>query len=306
MAQMPPTMRQGSQAPLHPLLDEWAGELATLNRSRLTIKAYLNDLEQFFGWLGATRDPLTIEPADVRKFAHAMTRAGLEVRSRARRTTAIREFYKYLVKTKRLPESPAESVVPPRPHKSMPGFLRPQEIARMRRAIPNDDRGRRDRAIFELGLMTLRISSALNLDLDDLDEVDRRLIRVKLKGGDQATQRITETAARAVRAWLERRPACESAAVFVPLPPRKGPCRLEYTTVEKALRRYLRAAGVTRRVRFHDLRHTAGLRLANRGVPLQIIQDIMHHKDPRTTRIYTEVDSEVIAEVVDRELQFPE
>ena len=99
---------------------------------------------------------------------------------------------------------------------------------------------------------------------------------------------------------------CESRAVFVPLPPRKGACRLEYTTVEKALRRYLGAAGITRRVRFHDLRHTAGLRLANRGVPLQIIQDIMHHKDPRTTRIYTEVDSEVIAEVVDRELQFPE
>jgi integrase/recombinase XerC len=235
-----------------------------------------------------------------------MTRAGLEVRSRARRTTAIREFYKYLVKTKRLPESPAEGIVPPRPHKSMPGFLRPQEIARVRRILPNDDRGRRDRAIFELGLMTLRISSALNLDLDDLDELDRRLIRVKLKGGDQAGQRITETAARAIRAWLERRPACESAAVFVPLPPRKGACRLEYTTVEKALRRYLRAAGITRRVRFHDLRHTAGLRLANRGVPLQIIQDIMHHKDPRTTRIYTEVDSEVIAEVVDRELQFPE
>ncbi len=78
-----------------------------------------------------------------------------------------------------------------------------------------------------------------------------------------------------------RRPPCESPALFVPLPPRKGPCRLEYTTVEKALRRYLKAAGVTRRVRFHDLRHTAGLRLANRGVPLQIIQDIMYHKDPR-------------------------
>jgi site-specific recombinase XerD len=137
----------------------------------------------------------------------------------------------------------------------------------VRRTIPSDERGLRDRAIFELGLMTLRISSALKLDLDDLNELDRRLVRVKLKGGDQATQRITEMAAKAIRAWLERRPACGSVAVFVPLPPRKGPCRLEYTTVEKALRRYLKAAGITRRVRFHDLRHTAGLRLANRGGP---------------------------------------
>lgn len=306
MVQASPHTERAATVPLHPLLDEWAGELATLNRSRLTIRAYLNDLRQFLEWLGPNRDPLAIGPADVRKFAHAMTRAGLEVRSRARRTTAIREFYKYLVKTKRLPESPAEDVAPPRPHKSMPGFLKPQEIARVRKVISKDARGLRDRAIFELGLMTLRISSTLKLDLENVEELDRRLIRVTLKGGDQATQRITEVAARALRAWLDRRPRCESAAVFVPLPPRKGPCRLEYTTVEKALRRYLKAAGVTRRVRFHDLRHTAGLRLANRGVPLQIIQDIMHHKDPRTTRIYTEVDSEVIAEVVDRELQFPE
>jgi len=258
------------------------------------------------GWLGPDRDPLAVAPADVRKFAHAMTKAGLAARSRARRTTAIREFYTYLVKTKRLAESPAQDVTPPRPHKSMPGFLRPQEITQVRRVIPTDDRGLRDRAIFELGLMTLRVSSALNLDLEDLEELDRRLIRVTLKGGDQATQRIPEGAARALRLWLTRRPQCKSPAVFIPLPPRRGACRLEYTTVEKALRRYLIVAGVTRRVRFHDLRHTAGLRLANRGVPLQIIQDIMHHKDPRTTRIYTEVDSDVIAEVVDRELQFPE
>jgi integrase len=53
-------------------------------------------------------------------------------------------------------------------------------------------------------------------------------------------------------------------------------------------------------VRFRDLRHTAGLRLANRSVPSQIIQDIVHRKDPRATRIYTEVDSEVIAEVVNQ------
>jgi site-specific recombinase XerD len=62
----------------------------TLNRSQLT---YLNDLEQFLEWLGPSRDPLSVGPADVRKFAHAMTKAGLEVRSRARWATAVREFY---------------------------------------------------------------------------------------------------------------------------------------------------------------------------------------------------------------------
>ncbi len=290
--------------PLHPLLDEWAGELATLNRSSQTIRLYLGDLRQFLEWLGPDRDPLKVTPADVRRFSHAMTKAGLQPRSRARRTTAIRGWYSYLVKTERLPQSPARDVTPPRAHQSVPGFLRPEEIARVRRVIPKTDRGLRDRAIFELGLQTLRISGALGIDLDDL-ELDRRRVRVRLKGGNQAYQPISKTAAGAIEAWLTRRPKCGSPAVFIPLPPRRGACRLDYTTVEKALKHYLGAAGITRRVRFHDLRHTAGLRLANRGVPLQIIQDLMHHKDPRTTRIYTEVEQDVLAEVVDRELEYP-
>jgi site-specific recombinase XerD len=290
-------------APLHPLLDEWAGELATLNRSPQTIRLYLSDMRQFFEWLGE-RDPLAVTPADVRRFSHAMTKAGLQPRSRARRTTAIREWYKYLVKTERLAQSPARDVTPPKAHQSVPGFLKPEEIARMRRVIPKTARGLRDRAVFELGLQSLRISGALGIDLDDV-ELDRRRVRVKLKGGNQAYQPISKTAASAVQAWLAHRPACASPALFIPLPPRRGACRLDYTSVEKAFRRYLRAAGITRRVRFHDLRHTAGLRLANRGVPLQIIQDLMHHKDPRTTRIYTEVEQEVLAEVVDRELEYP-
>ncbi len=290
--------------PLHPLLDEWAGELATLNRSPQTIRLYLGDLRQFLEWLGPGRDPLEVKPADVRRFSHAMTKAGLQPRSRARRTTAIRGWYNYLVKTERLPQSPARDVTPPKAHQSVPGFLRPEEITRMRRVIPKTDRGLRDRAIFELGLQTLRISGALGIDLDDL-ELDRRRVRVQLKGGSQAYQPISKTAAGAIEAWLARRPKCVSPAVFIPLPPRRGACRLNYTSMEKALKRYLGAAGITRRVRFHDLRHTAGLRLANRGVPLQIIQDLMHHKDPRTTRIYTEVEQDVLAEVVDRELEYP-
>jgi integrase len=94
--------------------------------------------------------------------------------------------------------------------------------------------------------------------------------------------------------------------VFIPLPPRRGPCRLHYTTFEDLLAAYLRAAGVTRRIRFHGLRHTAGTTLSDRGVPLQDIQDLLRHKSPKTTRRYARVAKERLAEVLDHELRFPE
>ncbi|HYM91462.1 MAG TPA: hypothetical protein VEW91_07525 [bacterium] len=62
--------------PLHPVLEGWAGELATLNRSLSTIRVYLNDLQQLLEWLGR-KDSLTIEAADMRRYAHTMIKAGL-------------------------------------------------------------------------------------------------------------------------------------------------------------------------------------------------------------------------------------
>jgi site-specific recombinase XerD len=272
------------------------------NRSPRTVSEYLSDLKQFLQFLSG-KDLLAVATADIRRFAHAMTGAGLSPRSRARRIVAIRRFYAYLVETGRLSTNPAQTIRPPRAAERAPNFLSPEEVAVLRRAIPVDDRGIRDRAIIELGLQSLRISEILGLDLADL-LLDRRQVRITGKGGAEALQPIGEDAIQTLEVWLARRPRCRSSAVFIPLPPR-GSGRLHYTTAEKSLARYLKRAKIERRLRFHDLRHTAGVTLADRGVPLQYIQDILRHKDPKTTRVYTKVSRERLAEVIERELKYP-
>lgn len=293
---------RGMPADLPPLLQEWAGDLDSANKSNRTVGEYLGDLRQFMEFLQKT-DLAAVTADVVRRYAHAMTRAGLAPRSRARRIVAIRRFYAYLVETGRLDANPAQSIRPPRVPERTPNFLLPEEVGALRRAIPRHDRGLRDRAIIELGLQSLRISEILNLDLVDL-LLDRRQLKITGKGGAEAIQPVSEDAVQAVESWLARRPVCASRAVFIPLPPR-GARRLHYTTVEKALARYLKDAAIERRLRFHDLRHTAGVTLADRGVPLQYIQDILRHKDPKTTRVYTKVARERLSEVVERELKYP-
>jgi site-specific recombinase XerD len=290
---------------LHPLAAEWADDLASLGRSPRTVSGYALDLALFLEWLGG--DPLAATEADVRRYAHEMARAGLAERTRARRITCVREWYRYLVRTGRLASSPAESVRPPKVHRRTPGWLSPDEVAKLRSVLPQDARGLRDRAVIELGLASLRISEALGLDLDDLflDQTPP-MVRILGKGGHEHWQPLRRDTASCLRAWLEARPPCRSQAVFIPLPPRRRGGRLHYTTVEKALRRYLRAAGILRRIRFHDLRHTLGVQLGRAGVPLQHIQDLFRHRSPATTRIYTDLAPEHLAEVLEREGGFPE
>src|SRR3972149_1137632 len=104
---------RGPPGDIPPLLQEWAGELESANRSPRTVGEYLLDLRQFIQFLRGT-DLLSVSTDDVRRFAHAMTHAGLAPRSRARRIVAIRRFYAYLVDIGRLDANPAQTIRPPR------------------------------------------------------------------------------------------------------------------------------------------------------------------------------------------------
>jgi len=178
-------------------------------------------------------------------------------------------------------------------------------VARLRRAIPTTDRGLRDRAAIELGLQSLRISEVLGLDLDDL-YLGRKQVRITGKGGTKVYQSITKHGVDALQEWLARRPACASRAVFIPLPPRRGACRLHATMLEDLLHGYLKAAGIDRDLSFHGLRHTVGVLLADKGVNPLYIQDLLRHRNAQTTRRYTRVARHRLSEVLDRALEFPE
>lgn len=298
------SLRRTPQPPLPPSVQDWADELAARNRSPRTITGYLVDLRQFIQWL-RDRQPVEARPEDVRRFSHAMQRAGLHPRTRARRLIALRQFFSYLVQTGRLAKSAMDGLeLPKHSRANVPGFLRPEEVGLLRGVIPDTPRGRRERAIFELGLSSLRVSEVVGIQLDDLF-LDRGQVRIVGKGGGQYLQPVSDAAARDLVAWLAVRPVCPSRFVFIPLPPR-GARGLHYVSAERVFKGYLRAAGITRPLSFHALRHTVGVTLADRGVPLEYIQDLLRHADPRTTRIYTSVARERLREVLQRELRFPD
>lgn len=303
-----PTRRFPGPSPSSALLDQWAQDLAAQERSPRTIAGYLQDVRQLAEWLAKPLEQATQD--DLRRFARAMRGRddeGLSPRTRMRRLVAIRRFYAYLVEVGVLAKSPAEALTLPKVKSAyVPDFLHESEVGAVRSVFPDTPRGRRDRAMFELGISTLRASEVVGLRLNDLFMLDHGQVRVRGKGGGEYLQVIDDEAVAALRAWLDVRPPCRSPYVFLPLPPR-GARGLHRATAERLMKRYYRAAGITRPFRrpFHALRHTAGFKMGNDGVPLQYIQDIMRHADPRTSRIYARVDPQTLREVMRRELRFP-
>ena len=262
-------------------------DLSASGRSRRTLEAYELDLRELCGWL--RKDPLEASQEDLRAFAAAMDRAGLSVATRARRTVAIRQFYRWLLRMGRISSDPAADLAPPRVRRKLPHFLTGDEIRVLLQAIPGDARGERDRAIILLGLHGLRVGEVARLDLADLAYMDRGQIRVTRKGGTQVLKEVSAELRLALEAWLQVRPPCPSPALFVPLPPRGPDCRLSARRIEQLFREHCRAAGIAKPVSFHSLRHSIATAMADAGIPLQEIQDWLDHASPATTRIYARV-----------------
>lgn len=286
-----------------PLLAEWARALRRRNHRPATIRGYTVDLQQYFEWLEG-RDPLEATERDVERFAEAMARSGLNPRSQARRLVAIRQFYQYLARTGRLPVDPSQWIEFPKLPKRSAVWLTADEVRALRGAIPDDQRGRRDAALIELGLCGLRVFEATGLDVGDV-HTDRMQVHLIQKGGDEVFHQVTPDAMEALRTWLAVRPVVRSEAVFVPLPPRGRSPRLTERAVENLIHHYATVAGIRKRVTYHTLRHTVGQKLADEQYPLQDIQDYLRHKHPSTTRVYVERSVRRLDQIAREGLRFP-
>jgi integrase/recombinase XerC len=312
---------------MDPLLERFAEHLAGERRaSAHTRRAYLADLAQFAAYAGELGAALPAAPPAVIRgwLARAAGTAGPT--SLARKVSALRTFYRFLVREGLAPANPARQVASPRKPKKLPTVLPEEEVAALveapsRRAPPGAGaRGRgdaravepgvagplavRDRAFLELLYGGgLRVSELTALDLDDLD-LGARLVRVLGKRRKERVVPFGRPAAEALRRWLDgARPALAAGpdhdgarrAVFLNY--RGG--RLSPRSVARRLARWVTAAGLPRHVHPHVLRHCFATHLLENGADLRGIQELLGHASLSTTQRYTHVDWKRLAAVYD-------
>src|SRR5262249_8210111 len=192
---------------------------------------------------------------------------------------------RFLARRGAVPRNPGREVRAPRPARKLVTFLPGDEANAVIDARGMSGEAReRDVAVLEMLYATgLRVSELARLDVDALDR-DARTVRVVGKGGKERMVPYGAPAARALDAYLGPR-AVARGPVFVN---RRGG-RLTSRSIHTIVRRAARAAGVTRRVSPHTLRHTFATHLLDRGADLRMIQELLGHSRLSTTQRYTHV-----------------
>ncbi|RJQ40124.1 MAG: tyrosine recombinase XerC [Dehalococcoidia bacterium] len=233
----------------------------------------------------------------LREYIARLREEGIAPRSIARRLSAIRSLYRYLLREKKVTKSPfgydarsQRKAFQMKLEKRLPDFLTQSEIERLLKA---PDRktfcGKRDRAIIELFYAAgLRVSEMASLDLENLD-IENREVRVTGKRNKTRTTLIGTPAAKYLKLYLNERPQMRTGERHQPLFVSKSGKRLLPRSLQKLLDKYAQKAQLAKRVHPHMLRHSFATHMLDGGADLRVVQELLGHSSVSSTEIYTHV-----------------
>lgn len=253
--------------------------------------AYARDLRRHVQFLRHRQitTAAAVQPHHVVEFLVRERQRGLSARSVARALAALRQFYGYLRREKWIPSDPTQPLDGPRLWRKVPETLEYQEVEALLAAPRTDTRqGVRDRAMLELMYACgLRVSELAALTLQSV-QCEAGFVRVRGKGNKERLVPIGRTA----QAWVERyrqhaRPLMSTRPELF-LSRRGGP--LTRQAIWALIRRYAQAAGITKHLSPHTLRHSFATHLLQNGGDLRAIQEMLGHASITTTQIYTHAD----------------
>lgn len=299
-----------------PVLDRWSREfLGHLNTERgasaYTQRNYRQALMEFSVWWRHERSvgPVwaQLQRDDFRSYLRFLGRHNLGRAAIALRFSALRSFYRFLIRQDVVPTSPVKTVTLPKPPKRLPKFLTVRQMEDLLAAplagltgTAVKRAGRplsvvacyRDVAILEtIYSCGLRISELAGLQVEDIDW-NEQLVRIRGKGRKERLVPIAQTALKAIKHYWSLRPggAPGKSPVFVAETRRHG--AINPVMLQRRLKRYLARAGLDPSITPHQLRHSYATHLLDNGADLRSVQELLGHAHLATTQVYTHVSTE--------------
>jgi len=284
--------------------------------SQSTYRCYRHDLTEFIG-IAAEQcmrlDASLANPAAIRpdQIDSLMIRGYLTVlhtkKNRkstiARKLSAVRSFFNFLVKHGFLRSSPAQQVMTPKQDRHMPAYLSVDDMLRMLDGISESALlSLRNRAMFETMYSSgLRVSELAGMNVFDVD-FSGGMIRVVGKGNKERRVPIGGQALSAIRAYREqlKRETGIDADTDAPLFLNKHGGRLTTRSMARILARVARKCGIPVPVSPHALRHSFATHMLDAGADLKVVQELLGHESLATTQKYTHVSISRLMEAYDK------
>jgi len=266
---------------------------AERNASHYTVRNYTHDLLDFFSYLKSKKISSLneVDKQVLRGYLSHLMKEGFARVSISRKLSAIRSFYRYLLREELVETSPIADTSSPKLDKRLPKFLTPEEAVRLLEAPDSSTAlGQRDRALMELLYASgLRVSELVSLDLEQIN-LETNEIRVWGKGAKERMVLMGKPAAAALASYLSQgRPQLLGKKKGYALFLNRDGGRLTERSIQRILRKYTRVAGIKKRVHPHLLRHTFATHLLDGGADLRVVQELLGHASLVSTQIYTHV-----------------
>jgi integrase/recombinase XerD len=264
------------------------------NLSANTVEAYVRDVESFRHFIEETYDilPAETDSSHIEQYMTTIYERRMEASSQARILSSIRSFYKFLQIAEVIETMPTEFVDAPKTGRKLPDVLSVEEIDALIATIDLSlPQGHRNKAMLEtLYSCGLRVSELISLKLGDLF-FDDGFIRVTGKGDKQRLVPISSVARRNIELYLEQRrtmrvDARSTDIVFLNRNGRKLTRVMIFTIIKRAAE----AAGITKTISPHTLRHSFATHLIEGGASIRQVQEMLGHESILTTEIYTHID----------------
>ncbi len=266
------------------------------NYSTHTIEAYRKDLHSFRDYVAG--DPIHVTPHMIRTYLGKIYDKKLSKQTMARQLSAIRMFYRFMMRTKKMTTSPAEHLHGPRLEKRLPSFLYVEEMNELLSA-PDlaQPLGQRDRAILELLYATgIRISECVQLNVNDI-QGSTGILYVVGKGNKERVVLYGQSAKNALDDYLSHsRPSLArngEQALFV----NHLGTRLSDRSVRRIIDKYVQMVALHKHISPHTFRHSFATHMLEGGADLRVVQELLGHESLSSTQIYTHTAREHLAKV---------
>jgi integrase/recombinase XerC len=286
-------------------IERFEQELSRAGASPNTLEAYSSDLRQFLDFLSppelAPPEPAAIDLLLLREWLAGLYRLKLDVLSIRRKLSAVRSFFRYLVREGVVPINPARLVRTPKAPKRLPDVPSAEQVNTLLDGVASGKVDRphpaRDRAIFELLYgCGMRASELVGLNLDDIDRSEGWL-RLRGKGRKERQVPLPRQAAEALERYLGERPvARDERAVILN---HRGH-RMTPQGLRGIVKLYATCLGSDPGLHPHSFRHAYATHLLSAGADLRAIQELLGHARLSTTQKYTQVSLQDLMAVYDK------
>jgi len=279
-----------------------------------TVEAYTRDLCEFLAVLAKKGKSVTTATADdVRPFLAALAKRGLAPTSRARKLSAIRQFFRFLLAEGMRSDDPSSAIDSPKLGRPLPKILSLEEVERLIKTASDASKQAADgsaqrRALRLYALLEtlyatgMRVSELIALPRAVLT-TDDRVLTIRGKGGRERLVPLNDAARQALSAHLAAVRGDEAIGKGASpwLFPSSGGEHLTRQRFGQELKALAIAAGIEpSRVSPHVLRHAFASHLLERGADLRTVQQLLGHADISTTQIYTHVIEERLRRLVEQ------